>query len=223
MTVRGFMATAMLLALAVSGCTAPEDGETEIEAFDDDLEDRAGPPTGEFWEWHPNRPGNGDIEVHEGEDADVPDCIIWDIDGASVTRQVQTGLYEDRFVVDDNEIFESDGMGGLGALQCSVVQGSHPSGKVFQLEDAGGQVLLTMLGRYVFIGDVEVPPIGGHACGNLLQHEVAFSFKKDQIFDGPWWDGNVIATSDAKIAKANPMRRMLLGALVAGECGSAGL
>ena len=75
----------------------------------------------------------------------------------------------------------------------------------------------------MFVGDVQIPPFGSAAFNNLLFNDVAFSFKKDHIYVGPWWEGNVVATTTEKLNKANPMRRMLLSGLVAGECGSAGL
>jgi len=218
MQVRGFVATAMLCALAVSGCVA-DDGDFEGE------EERVSPFSGEFWEWSPNRPGNGDLEVYEGDDTDTPDCLIWDIDSAGVARQhEQTGELIDSFVVAANEIYGADpATGAAAALNCTAVEGDHPSGKVYNLVSAEGEVVLTLWNRYVFLGDVHVPSVADPTHGNLLQNQVAFSFKKDHIYAGPWWQGNVVGTADAKIEFANPMRRLLLGALVTGECGGEGL
>ena len=46
---------------------------------------------------------------------------------------------------------------------------------------------------------------------------------RDQLFFGRWMDGTVALTASARIEQANPMRKIVIAALVAGYCGSSGL
>ncbi len=60
----------MFCALAIAGCDATDDGDVEGDIYADELEMRHSPLGAEFWDWAPNKPGNGPIEVHEGDDTD---------------------------------------------------------------------------------------------------------------------------------------------------------
>ncbi|MGR9088920.1 MAG: hypothetical protein ACU841_17895, partial [Gammaproteobacteria bacterium] len=56
-----------------------------------------------------------------------------------------------------------------------------------------------------------------------LLDQVAYSIKSDQIFFGRWPEGSAAVTATERIEQANPMRQLVLGSLMAGICGSAGL
>lgn len=221
MRVRGFATITCFCALTIAGCSDPD--TSYFDEFDEDeLAFRSF--GGDFWEWGTNKAANGEIEVHEGEDVDIPDCLIWDIDTAGVSRQTSPGVYVDRLVVDDNEMFEVDALTGTTmGVTCHGEESGPWYNRSFKLVESTGDVALTVWWRFVFMGDVDVPNLGEPGLGSLLQNNVAFSFKKDHIYAGPWWEGDVIATANANLDKANPMRRLLLGSLVAGECGSEGL
>lgn len=223
MQVQGFATiTILFCTLSITGCANPAD-ELDVDDFGNDaLELRS--IGGDFWEWGANFAANDAIEVHEGEDVDIPDCLIWDIDTAGVTRQTSPGVFVDRYITEENDIFEIDPLTGIGGpLTCHGVQAGPWYNPSFKLVESNGDVAVTVWLRFVFAGDVEIPSFGDPALFDLLQNNVAFSFKKDHIYAGPWWNGDIVATANANLNKANPMRRLLLGSLVAGECGSAGV
>lgn len=218
MTNQGTILGAMLLVSLVVGCAA--DSAETLEEFEFRQCDGLG-------ELDLDYPGNGDIEIRSGDDDDdLPDIIIWDLDGGNVTRQVETGVFEYRLSVFGGEVYQaSPNFGGFGGPACTAVEGDHPSGKEFKLVDNNGAVVLTLWKNFVFIGDVDIPVANGHDVdnGEAIEDHAAFSFRKRRIYAGHWRDGEVVATASEKISKANAMRRLTLGALVAAECGSDGM
>jgi hypothetical protein len=211
---RGLILSGVLIAPMLTGCAeSSHDGLDEL-AF-------RGAPGDAFWVADPGDPGDGDIEVRKGGDVDGPDTILWDINGGNVTEQLQLGVFATRWVVVDDEIWVASPANGTLAAgpTCTAIQGEHASGKEFALVDAEGQVVLTLWERFVVVGDADVP-IGGNMG---VADQVSFSFKHDGIYLGKWPEGEPLARADQPIDKANPMRRLLLGALVAGECGSDGV
>ncbi len=203
----GLVAAIMLTASTMTGCAATDD-EYEFRAADN----------GDFWEWDLQDPANGDIEVRDADDDDV---IIWDFTGGGVARQTQPGQFADELVVQGNEVQSVDQQGAaMAGAHCTALDAGHPSGKVYYLQQADGEIALTLWNRRVFSGHVAIPSEGA---GNALDGQVAFSFKKDRIHVGPWSDGVVAATTSTDVDDANPMRQMVLGSLVLGECGAAGL
>lgn len=205
MTNQGMILGAVLGASLVVGCAGS--GHVEI----DDLEHRSseGLRTADL-----AYPGDGDIEVRGGDDdTDVPDIIIWDIAGGNVARQVEPGIYEEYLLVEDEQLQRIEGGLVTGSPTCTVIGEDGPMGTVFRLVDANGEVALTLWERQVFVGEVDVP----------AADQVAFSFEGERIHVGPVADGEVVARASELIEGASPTRLLLLGALVAGECGSDGL
>ncbi len=207
---QGLKLASVLCALIATACTTTEPN--------DDLAFR-------MWGAGDNYAGNGDIEVHAGSDSDTDDTILWDIDGGSdncVSRQVEPGVFEPRLNLIDMEIRQSSNVPNQAAT-CTMVEGEHPSGNEWLLLDAQGQVLFTLWKRYVFAGEVDLPNKPKVKQDPDLQASIALSFKKDKIYAGAFWNGYVLATASERIARSTPERRLLLSALVAGECGSDGL
>lgn len=212
---RGLILGALACLPMLVGCVGSED------SFED-AEFRAGAVDNDAW-WAPNPeyPGDGEIEVREGAGDDLPDTILWDFDGGSVSR-TRDGNAEVLWIVEGNELWTADASASATANSpvCTVVQDDHPSGDAYQLVDDNGEVIFTMWRRYVFAGDIDLPAAPQVKHNEALQEHLALSFKKKKIFAGAWWCGTKIAKADEKIAKANPMRRLLLAAMVSGECGA---
>ena len=192
-----------------------------------DLED-AGPEVEDrtwwlnFWEWQTWKPANGDLEIHEGETTEVEECLIFDLTGSGVSqRAVDTSSpngvrFEPVLEVVDNELRTPQ-----GDLVCYAYETDHPL--VYQLADAEGEVLFTLFNDWVFDGDLQVPPPGGKALVNALQNDLAYTIKQDHVYIGPHGDGHILATATEQVTKANPMRKLLIAALVDGQCGAVGI
>ncbi|MEM9460414.1 MAG: hypothetical protein AAGF11_39950 [Myxococcota bacterium] len=217
MTNQGTILGAVLFASLVVGCAA--DSAKEFEEFEFRQSDGLG-------EMDLDYPGDGDIEIRSGDDDDVdlPDIIIWDIDGGNVTRQVEPGVFEYRLSVTDDDVYEaSPNFAGLAGPSCTAIEGTHPSGEEFKLIDADGTVALTLWKNFVFIGDVDIPVELDNYSEATIEAQAAFSFLNRRIYAGDWHDDQVLAIASKNIAESSPMRRLTLGALVAAECGSDGM
>lgn len=191
------------------GCAA------EGEDFADDGQSlRAAGETVEFWDFRPNDPGNGDVELSDGMDDDgLPDVIITTPTTGGNTDVVDP---DGELVVSttENQIFDAG-----GNLACTA----YMEGGLYKLrEGLDGDVVLTATqGRYVFWGDVQsLPAPGTYAWPHLLYNELAYEFYGDVLYDGPRWFADVVADADVHIHRANPMRKLLIAAVYEGECGA---
>lgn len=214
MSNRAMIVAAFVCASVLGGCVGDEPGE-------DDLQWRAAPADGPWWVLDPSRPGDGHVGLQEGG-RDDPDGILWDLDGGSVSRSTATSGLEPVLTVDANELrLGSDVASGLTGPRCTVELGDHPSGEVFHLVDAQGDVVFTAWERFVFAGE---PTLSGtpHQSAEDASGSLVMSFVGPRVHAGAWWSGPVLAEADRPIATAGPVRRLLMAALLSNECGVGG-
>lgn len=178
--------------------------------------------TNAFWDWYPFFPGNGNLQIYPGATAAEEELSFSFADGSVFppppTNQSGSGPDPDEPVakVVENKIFDPDGV-----LLCSADFGEQPG--VFQLkEEPGGEVLYTLYGNLVLEGDIEIPRTG-REFKELIREWLLFSFKHRRVYMGLWPRGEPLATATENIELANPMRHLVIAALVGGRCGSPGL
>jgi len=169
----------------------------------------------DFWNFHADDPGNGDVDLMGSDDDGLPPTLDWGIDGDGPGSDVfdPTGTLVVSTVED--QIFDAN-----GNLQCTA----YLEGDLFKLRQGlDGQVLLTATqGRYVFWGDVEALPEPGTSDWQaLIYNQLGYEFYGELLYDGPRWMSDVIATADVPIHKASPMRKLLIASLYEGVCGTA--
>lgn len=212
-TLRHAATVASLFALCMTGCDGDEEPVTDYEQYSF----RGGwTPPPDFWNWGIGwYAGNGALAIHEGTDTQAEDCIIWDIldSGGVHEGPADPGLPPFLTVV-DNEIHDEQGY-----VECSASW----EGQVFKLRDPSGDVVLSLWGRFMFDTDIgQMPPVGSPEYYSLLANHFVVELAGSEIYEGAKWKGNLIGTSTEHIQNANPMRKLLIGALVRGECGSNG-
>jgi hypothetical protein len=168
-----------------------------------------------FWNWRPNDPGNGDVDLGDDHDDDgLPDTIIWCIGGDGTGTDVMDPTGRLIVYTVENQIYDADGV-----LQCTA---SKEGGLVKLREGLDGEVILTAtLGRFVFAGDLERPPVrASKAWRQLARTHLLYEFYGNEVYDG--WrllSGDVLTTATERIFTANPMRKLLIAALLSGACG----
>lgn len=198
------------IALCSSGlaCDTPE---PDAEAF------RGWTPSPDFWNWGPQYAGNLGLTVHDDvAQGELGDCILWDLAGGGTVDGPPSQGSPTIMAVVDNDIFDP-----AGELQCYAAQEAP---YVFKLRTAQGDHLLTAWGRYVFDIDVsQMPAPGTSAYADLVDNHLILEYYYDSIYQGMRWRDQLLGTADAQIKSANPMRKLVLGALFHGVCGSAGL
>jgi|GEM_PF-4949776 len=171
----------------------------------------------EFWNFRPNDPGNGEVQLSEDDDDDgLPDAIIWSSgSGEGGGSDIYTPGGDLVVSQVENQIFDADGY-----LRCTA----YMEDGLFKLrEGLDGDVVLTATqGRYVFWGDVQgLPQPGTGAWQELIYTQLAYEFYGDVVYDGPRWISDIVGYANVHIHKANPMRKLVFAAMFEGECGTA--
>lgn len=200
---------AALLAVGMTGCGDVEDGDPGSSL-------RAAGETVEFWNFRPNDPGNGDVDLLDDSDDDgLPDTINWEATtGGSGNTDVFDPTGELVVSTIENQIFDA-----AGNLRCTA----YFEDGLFKLRDGlDGDVLLTATqGRYVFWDNVQaLPQPGTYEWYALINHQLGYEFYGDVIYNGPRWSADVIGHANVHVHKANPMRKLLIAALHEGTCGA---
>lgn len=205
--------------LLFSVCALTLACEAESLPFEES-EFRSPQPPGEFWEWGSSFASNGEMQLYAGASNSSIGCLIYTIGGDQPTgvQQVRPdGGFGPGPLVVENVIYD-------GETPVCVATQDEETPALFRLHDAE-QPLFTLWGRFLFDGDVpELPTIGSPAYQALLADQLVYSFSGNQIFEAGNWEGNILATADVdEITQANPMRKLLFGALSSGYCGSVGI
>jgi hypothetical protein len=189
-----------------SGCVARDlgAGEEMAEAFRS-----GGLPT------PPNYPGNGDIALYAGVGTTSADCLIYDFVGPNV----------------------HDGAAPVGPVIATVVDNSIqvPGGATVCTREGNalvdrvrvggpdGEVLFTAFGRWVFEGELDFE---GDNLGQIAQElvdQLLFTFQGPHIYDGLHIHGDIVVTSTKPLTHASTKRKLVIAAMLTGECGGLGL
>ena len=165
-------------------------------------------------------PGDGDLSIYQGASTDSPDDLIWDLKNGFIFQGAASST---NLILNDHngEILDASN----SIVYCAML-GNHQL-----LDVATGEVLFTQRGKKVFAGDFvddseEMEEWADDADADIEEGHgpPLFRFKKDHVFAGRRAPGeDPLVTATEKIAKANPFRKLVISALVAGECGSLGL
>jgi len=207
----GVAAVASSMAAACDYEVEPD--ETELRKYED-----GEATTAAFWKFGWWKAENGDTQV-AADDSVSPFDLVWDLDGASTSQSTVAPNSTDIFATTIRQTVEDQIFDAQGNLLCTAVQTQTDGPKVYQLLDAEGEPVLTLWHRFVFPGDVHVPDKGAKI-SQLLQQHTMFSFQGERVYDDRWWVGDVVAQADVELAKANPMRKLEIASLLAGECGA---
>lgn len=138
--------------------------------------------------------------------------IVWEI----VEAEVYDGpaLDDDLLLyLDDNHIYTAG-----NTETCQIDTHATHSSVLELTASSGGAVLLTVWGNYVFEGEVNVSQI---TTGNLTG--LLFEFEGADIFDGEASEDVKVLSTNVNLEQQSAERRLLMAALIVGECGSPGL
>ena len=118
------------------------------------------------------------------------------------------------FTVSGPEIFGPDGT----ILYVATLEG----GGLFKLRNETGAVELTLWGPFVFDIDLDrIPPFWSRSFYRLVREHLVTTIVGDRLYSGVPKKRNLVGTSTEQLTFSNPMRKLVLGALVSG-CGSNG-
>jgi hypothetical protein len=161
----------------------------------------------------PNYPGNFDISIYAGHTTTSADCLIYDIVGPNV-HDGSTG--ELLVSVVGTTIQAPD-----GATLCTV-EGNALVDRVL-VGGPEGEVLFTTFGRWVFEGEIDFVGDDLKQIAEELADQLVFTFQGPHIYAGPQMWGDIAATSTLPLTHANNTRKLVVTAMLTGECGGLGI
>lgn len=164
----------------------------------------------------PQYPGNGDLTIYYGPSTAIEDCLIYDMVGTSVHQgSADTGPV----------ILQVSGTDIVDPLTNASVchrEGNELVERVI-VGGPGGDVLFTVLGKWVFEGDLDFANKSLLQILLDLQDQLLYTFSGTHVYDGSEYDGEILVTTTAPITLASRQRKLVISALIAGECGGLGL
>ena len=108
---------------------------------------------------------------------------------------------------------------GEGTTTCTIAAPYLNSNVREVIVANGGPVLLTVWRNYVFEGHIDLQDVKLAQ----LKNEALFEYSDNEIFLGRSQDGFRLMSTDADLEAESRGRKLLMAALMTGECGGAGL
>jgi hypothetical protein len=143
--------------------------------------------------------------------------VVWEV----VEAQVYEGLAVDGnllLYIENNAIYNTEG------VQTCKINSPYLNSSIREVILANGsETLFTVWGNYVFEGKIEVGKITFAKLKTLFPTQLLFEYTTNEIFLGEVKDNYRLMTTNANITSQSDGRKLLIAALITGDCGSAGL
>jgi hypothetical protein len=147
-------------------------------------------------------------------------------DGSVIWEVVEAAVYEGPAVngnlllyIEDNAIFNLEG------VQTCQVNSPYLNSSLREVIAANGsETLFTVWGNYVFEGEIQFDAKVTFAkLKTLFGSQLLYEYTPSEIYLGEVKYGQLLMTTNTNITQQSQGRKLLMAALIAGECGSAGL
>jgi hypothetical protein len=221
-------AAVLLLATTVTLAAHPRAAQAESLAAERDFLPVF---TDEFWNWYPFFPGNGNLQVYTGSSTQAEEELSFSFaDGSVFPPPPSSGSGppdEDFGLI--AQVYENEILDPQGNLLCYA--DFVPAERTFFLYNHySGAVLFTLLypgtppsPPFIFDGEVQPPKTGREFADLIEEGRLRYTIHRTQVFEGLWPLADPLATANENIQLANPMRHLVIAAMLAGKCGSTGL
>lgn len=143
--------------------------------------------------------------------------VIWEVVEAAVYDGPATAgnllLY-----IENNAIFNTEG------VQTCQINSPYLNSSMREVIVANGsETLFTVWGNYVFEGKIDVGKVTYAKLKALFPTQLLFEYTANEIYLGEVQNAHRLMTTNANITSQSEGRKLLMAALIAGECGSPGL
>lgn len=146
-------------------------------------------------------------------------------DGSVVWEVVEAAVYEGP-AVDGNLLLyiENNAIYDLEGVQTCQINSPYLNSSMREVIAANGsEILFTVWGNYVFAGEIELGKLTFAKLKALFTTQLLLEYTNSEIYLGLAKDDHLLMTTNANITQQSEGRKLLMAALIAGECGSPGL
>ncbi|PRQ06978.1 hypothetical protein [Enhygromyxa salina] len=144
--------------------------------------------------------------------------VIWEIVEAGVVYEGPAQLGNVLMYVEGNAIYDTS-----GEKTCTIDSPFLHSNMREVVAANGSEVLFTVWNNYVFDGEIHVKSENWGQVKKQFGDKLLFQLEPNDIFLGEAIDGYRLMSTNADITAQSEGRKLLMAALMTGECGSAGL
>ncbi len=157
------------------------------------------------------------IQLAQADGGEEDGTILWEIVEAEVYEGLSTdgnlGLY-----IENNAVFTAQGE------QTCVVNSPYLDTSLREVVAANGtDVLFTVWHGYVFEGEVDVKIANWGKMKKLFGEQLLFQFQANEVFLGEARDNYRLLSANGDIENSSDGRKLLITALITGECGASGM
>lgn len=157
------------------------------------------------------------IQLSQADGGEEDGTILWHI----IISEVYSGPAEDGdllLYIENNAIFTAEG------VQTCMINSPYLNSTVREVIAANGtDVLFTVWNNYVFEGAVNVKVTSWGQMKKLFGDQLLFHFESNEVYLGESRDGNRLLTADGDVQNSSDGRKLLISALITGECGAKGM
>jgi hypothetical protein len=146
-------------------------------------------------------------------------------DGSVVWEVVEAQVFEGPAVngnlllyIQNNAIYNTEG------VQTCTINSPYLNSNVREVIAANGSgTLFTVWGNYIFEGKIDVAKVTYAKLKPLIPTHLLFEYTPDSIYLGEVKDGYRLMATNTNITEQSQGRKLLMAALITGECGGGGL
>jgi hypothetical protein len=159
-----------------------------------------------------------DIQIF-AENGDGDGTVIWDIKEAGVHEgDPMEGAPLLLTLGPAGEIYDA-----MGVHTCTLAA-PYLNKKIFQITGAdGNEVLYTVYENWLLKGEVPPAQLTDGNIRRLLPTRLLFTFVANEVYIGDPSNGKILASATDDLTIQTQNHKLLIGALIEGECGSNGL
>ncbi|HLT38111.1 MAG TPA: hypothetical protein VK034_17615 [Enhygromyxa sp.] len=143
--------------------------------------------------------------------------ILWEIGDVEIYEgSAQDGNLS--LYIENNTIYTAEG------VQTCIINAPYLNSAVREVRTANStDVLFTVWDDYVFEGEVDVKITNFGHMKKLFGAQLLFQFSTNEVYLGEKRDGYRLIKATADVENQSDGRRLLIAALITGECGASGM
>jgi len=157
------------------------------------------------------------VQLMQADGGEEDGTILWEIGDVEIYEgSAQDGNLS--LYIENNTIYTAEG------VQTCIINAPYLNSAVREVRTANStDVLFTVWDDYVFEGEVDVKITNFGHMKKLFGAQLLFQFSTNEVYLGEKRDGYRLIKATADVENQSDGRRLLIAALITGECGASGM